>query len=151
MEFKEFIMLENVLAGNLLVPQREIQLSFVRSGGPGGQNVNKLNTKAVLKWDVENSIIWQDNEEMKNRFFELFSNQINKDGILVLSSEKSRKQSRNKKDVLEKLKIMLLQAQAQPKERVETQPSSTQIQKRLDYKKQLGQKKSDRQFNKFTL
>ena len=81
------------------VPLRELNFSFARSSGPGGQNVNKLNTKATLRWDVQATSCLP--EDVKQRFFAQYRRRITKKGQLVLASQRFRDQGRNVADCLE--------------------------------------------------
>ena len=87
------------------IPLDEFGWSFARSGGPGGQNVNKVASKAVLRWDFDQSPSVP--EDVKARFRERFPSRLTTDGELVLASELTRDQGRNREDCLEKLAAML--------------------------------------------
>lgn len=100
------------------IPLEEMQWSFARSGGPGGQNVNKVSSKAVLHWDVGHSPALPD--EVKTRLRALHGNRITADGVLVLMSQRFRQQDRNREDCLEKLREMVLAALEVPKTRKPT-------------------------------
>ncbi len=127
----------------LTIPAREISVTTARSGGPGGQNVNKVNSKVTLRWSPEQSSgmdpAWQ------RRFVARYGNRINRDGQLVLHSEQYRDQVRNLADVRSKLVEMLLACQAAPKIRKKTRPSQASQRRRLEEKKQLSEKKRRRQ------
>lgn len=116
-----------------LTPDSEIQLSFARSSGPGGQNVNKVNSKVVLHWNVQQSDFLTPMQ--KQRFLTKFKNQISEEGILQLSSQQSRTQKHNIEDVLNKLKKMIVSVQTVAKSRIKTKPSRSQNEKRLKSKK----------------
>jgi len=81
------------ISDTIVIPRSEIQLSFSRSPGPGGQNVNKVNSKVTLRWDIRNttSLPWA----VKQRFLARFGNRITKEGHLVLTSHRYRDQPRN--------------------------------------------------------
>src|SRR6266498_1823876 len=102
------------------IPEEEFAWSFVRSGGPGGQNVNKVASKAVLRWDLAASPSLP--EEVKMRFRTLQRRRITTEGELVLSSQRFRDQDRNRTDCLEKLREMLLAATMVPKARKPSKP-----------------------------
>ena len=97
------------------IPRAEFRFSFARSPGPGGQNVNKVNSKAVLRWTVDECLAIP--TLMKRRFIKKFANRISGEGILVLSSHRYRDQPRNVQDCLDKLKAMLLSVAEAPKPR----------------------------------
>src|ERR1700726_2083264 len=90
------------------IPESEFEWTFVRSGGPGGQNVNKVASRAVLRWNVGASPSLP--EEVKARFRGQQRRRVTAGGELVLSSQRFRDQGRNVQDCLEKLRAMLLQA-----------------------------------------
>ena len=127
----------------LTIPEKELTLTAVRSSGPGGQNVNKVNSKVTLKWSPEASprldIEWQ------RRFLSRYGNRINRDGQLVLHSDQYRDQSRNLADVRSRLVAMLLDCQAAPRRRKQTQPTRGSQRRRLEQKRQHSEKKRRRQ------
>jgi protein subunit release factor B len=92
-----------------------VEFSFARSSGPGGQNVNKLNTKAELRFHVQSATWLQ--PEVRQRLVQYQSNKVSKEGDLIISSQEHRTQSKNKDDCVEKLKIMIAEAMLTPKER----------------------------------
>lgn len=116
-----------------LPPESELDLSFARSSGPGGQNVNKVNSKVILNWNVTKSSFL--NDFQKQRFFSKFKNLLNDEGILQLSSQSHRTQKQNIEAVFDKLRQMILSIQAPPKVRIKTKPSASQKEKRLKSKK----------------
>lgn len=125
------------------IPHSELFLSFSRSSGPGGQNVNKVNTKATLHWNVfANTTLPKDIIE---RFIKKYSSRINQDGIITLISQKSRSQSLNTDDVIHKLHEMIDSIAIPPKVRRATKPTKSAVNKRLKEKKSHGDKKKSRQ------
>ena len=103
------------------IPWKELTFSFARSGGPGGQNVNKTSTKAILRWSVSETTALP--ESVHARFVRQQANRITKDGDLLLTSERYRDQERNKQDCLEKLRNLVQMACIVPKKRKKTKPS----------------------------
>src|SRR5579884_1647476 len=99
----------------LSVPDDELHWSYVRSGGPGGQNVNKVASKAVLRWDAAGSPSLPG--DVKARLLAQQRGRITAAGELVLSSQRHRDQERNRQDCLDKLRAMLLQAATPPRPR----------------------------------
>jgi len=120
----------------LSVPEEELDWSFVRSGGPGGQNVNKVASKAVLRWDVAGSPSLP--ADVKTRLLAQRANRITGDGVLVLTAQRYRDQERNRQDCLEKLRAMILQAAATPKKRRPTRPTRGSKERRIQAKKRRG-------------
>ena len=126
----------------LTIASKELTVSAARSGGPGGQNVNKVNSKVTLRWSPKASENFP--VDWRGRFLSRFANRINRDGEFVLHSEKYRDQARNLADVRSRLVEMLLSCQAAPKIRKPTRPTSGSRRRRLEQKKQQSQKKRNR-------
>lgn len=124
------------------IPVAELHFTFARSSGPGGQNVNKVNSKATLHWPVISSAGLPD--DVRERFMAAFRGQINKQGELVLQSQRYRDQERNIADCVEKLSGMLRQVAQPPKRRKPTRPSRGSKQRRLNEKKARSEVKSRR-------
>ena len=126
----------------LTIPDNELAVTRARSSGPGGQNVNKVNSKVTLKWSPKDcagiDAAW------RKRFLARHANRINREGQLVLHSERFRDQPRNLADVRQKLVDMLLACQAAPKKRIATRPSRASQRRRLDQKTRQSQKKQAR-------
>ncbi len=118
---------------------KECTYSAVRAGGPGGQNVNKVNTKVELRFKITDSMILNDKE--KQAILRKLSSRITSSGELVISSQIERSQLKNKKAVTEKF-IDLLEKAIQPaKNRIPTAPTFSSIEKRIEEKKKLGKQK----------
>jgi ribosome-associated protein len=125
------------------VPSAELIFSFSRSSGPGGQNVNKVNTKVTLHWNAcANTTLPRD---VLERFVKKYSSKLSDDGVLTLISQKSRSQNLNSTDVVEKLHEMIESVSVPPKLRKATKPSRSAVNKRLNEKKSHGDKKKSRQ------
>ena len=124
------------------IPDEEFTWSFVRSGGPGGQNVNKVASKAVLRWNVVASPSLPD--DIKARLRQQQSRRITGDGDLLISSQRYRVQERNRLDCLEKLGDMLRAAAVRPKVRRKTKPSRGSKERRLAAKKRRSALKESR-------
>jgi ribosome-associated protein len=124
------------------IPEEEFRWSYVRSGGPGGQNVNKVASKAVLRWDVAGSPSLPD--DVRARFRAQQRRRITTEGELVLASQRYRDQERNREDCLEKLRAMLLQAATPPKVRRKTKPTRGSQERRLQTKRHRSARKAGR-------
>jgi ribosome-associated protein len=103
------------------IPDSELRWSFVRAGGPGGQNVNKVASKAVLRWDLVGSPSVP--ADIKSRLLTQQRRRITSEGELVLNSQRFRDQERNRQDCLEKLREMVQQAAKRPTPRRPTKPT----------------------------
>jgi ribosome-associated protein len=126
----------------LHIPEEELLWTFARSGGPGGQNVNKVASKAVLRWNLAASASVPD--EVKARLRAHHRRRITNEGELVLSSQRFRDQERNRQDCLEKLGELLRAAATPRKPRRPTRPTRASRQRRLQEKKRRGNVKAGR-------
>ncbi|QHL88034.1 aminoacyl-tRNA hydrolase [Nibribacter ruber] len=126
-----------------LTPELVFQTS--RSSGPGGQNVNKVESRVEVWFSIENSVLLS--PEQKELMLEKLAPRLNKDGFLHLASQEDRSQLANKELAVQKLYETLEQALHRPKPRKRTKPSKAAVQKRIEAKKKIGQKKANRRFN----
>jgi ribosome-associated protein len=124
------------------IPEGEFEWSFARSGGPGGQNVNKVASKAVLRWDLVASPSVP--LHVKDRFRALFRRRLTIEGEVVLAGQRYRDQERNRQDCLEKLAEMLRQAAAVPDVRRPTKPTRGSKRRRLEAKRRQSVTKTRR-------
>lgn len=123
--------------------QPELAFSASRSSGPGGQNVNKVNSKITLKLDVANSQLLTADE--KAVLMEKLSSRLTADGVLILISQDKRSQLQNKEGVMLKLNQLLTKAFEKRKARKATKPSKSSVRERIKKKKQQSEKKQWRQ------
>jgi ribosome-associated protein len=130
------------ISQHVAVPEDELQFQFSRSSGPGGQNVNKVNSKATLLWNVTQSASLP--EAMRQRFLARYAGRINRAGILVLSSQEFRDQPRNVQVCREKLVEMLKSVLRPPKARRPTKPTRGSRQRRMESKRHQSAKKERR-------
>ncbi|MGB3467720.1 MAG: alternative ribosome rescue aminoacyl-tRNA hydrolase ArfB [Cyclobacteriaceae bacterium] len=120
----------------------ELQYFTARSSGPGGQHVNKVESKIMIKWNVRDSEAIS--KEQKMILLTTYPNKITKNGELIVTSENKRSQLRNKEFALQKLEKLLAKAFTRKKKRIPTKPSKAAKHKRLDNKKKHGEKKGMR-------
>ena len=137
-----FPMLHLEITPELKIPLSQLEFTFVRSSGPGGQNVNKVSSKAVLRWNMTASGLLD--ADSIARLAVSYPTHLTKDGELVVASQRTRDAIKNRADCLEKLKAMLLVAIKKPKRRIPTRPTRGSVQRRLNAKARLSQKKRER-------
>lgn len=131
------------ITANITIPDDELVWSFARSGGPGGQNVNKVNSKAILHWDVTASAALPD--DVKGRFLVAYKTRLTTEGVLVLSNQEYRDQPQNIEACRERLRGMIVQVLRAPKKRRPTKPTKGSQRRRLSEKKARSDVKKGRQ------
>jgi ribosome-associated protein len=124
------------------IPDGELRWSFVRAGGPGGQNVNKVASKAVLRWNVLASP--SVTAEVKERLRAQQRGRMTNEGELIITSQRFRDQERNRIDCLEKLSSAIVRASVRPKPRKPTRPTRGSREARLQDKRRRASIKSRR-------
>lgn len=124
------------------IPESELGITFARSGGPGGQNVNKTNSKAVLKWKFDTSSAF--NDEQKALIRAKLVNRINMEGEVVIHNSEERSQGQNREGAIRTLNELVAQALQVDAKRVKTRPTKGAKMRRLDEKTREGRKKEER-------
>jgi ribosome-associated protein len=121
------------------IPDEEMEFTFMRSSGPGGQAVNKVSSKARLRWNVfeSRSVPY----EVRERFLYRFGGKLTVQGDLLLTSDQHRDRTMNRDECLEKLRDMLLEVAYPPKERKKTKPTRGSRERTKIHKKRTGEKK----------
>lgn len=129
---------------SISIPQDELEFTYARSSGAGGQNVNKVNSKAVLRWRPGASRAMS--APVRERFMARFGSRLTSEGDLVLMSDRHRDQGRNAADCLEKLREMIASVLTPPKKRKPTKPTFGSKMRRLKGKKDHAEKKQGRRW-----
>ena len=131
------------ITSSISIPDNELTFTFVRSSGPGGQNVNKVATAAQLRFDVRNSPSLP--VDIKERLIKLAGTRMTQDGMLVIEAKRYRTQEQNRADALLRLTGLLEKAARRPRVRHATRPSLAARVKRIESKKKRGAVKKQRQ------
>ena len=131
-----------VVNDRIKVPLSEFNFTYSRSQGPGGQNVNKVNTKAMLRWHVSSNTTLP--ADVKQRFVERYQHRLTNDGDLLVVSQRFRDRARNVSDCLEKLRLLLVDVAVAPTKRKKSKPTKGSQRRRLKHKQEQSQKKQRR-------
>ena len=130
------------ITSTIFLPDGELEFDFLRSSGPGGQNVNKVATAVQLKFDVFRSASLP--EDVRRRLIRLAGKRISKEGVLLLQGRRFRTQEQNRADALERLRELIARAAAAPKRRKPTRPTKGSRERRLQSKRRIAERKSFR-------
>lgn len=121
------------------ISENELNISYIRARGPGGQNVNKVSTAVQLRFDVAGSSLLTD--DVKERLIKLAGRRMTRDGHLVIEARRYRDQEKNRKDAIHRFQVLVEKAQKQPLPRRKTSPTKASRERRLKEKKQRGELK----------
>jgi ribosome-associated protein len=126
----------------LSIPDEEVSFATSRSGGPGGQNVNKLETRVTVRFDLAGSTVLS--EEQKARLRERLATRITRDGVLQVTSQRHRSQGANRDAAVERFAELLRESLREEPPRKKTRPSRAAKARRLDAKRRQSQRKRER-------
>jgi ribosome-associated protein len=126
----------------LTIPAHELSISFARSGGPGGQNVNKVESKVELRWTPAESVAFTG--ATREWLLRRLAPKLTSAGELIVTSSRTRDQLKNREDALAKLAETVRQALVRPKKRRKTKPTAAAKRRRLEAKKQRSRVKKNR-------
>jgi ribosome-associated protein len=121
-----------IRAGKLLIPDDDLSVAFVRSGGPGGQNVNKVSSAVQLRFDLQGSAVLS--ETVKQRLRRLAGRRLTDEGAVLIIARTQRSQEQNRRDAEERLAQLIEAALVEPKKRHATEPTRASKVRRLDSK-----------------
>jgi ribosome-associated protein len=124
------------VTAHISIDERELEESFIRSSGPGGQNVNKLATAVQLRFDVRHSPSLPN--DVRARLESLAGRRLTRDGVLVITAQRHRTQERNRQDALDRLIELIRQAAVRPVPRRPTRPTKGSRERRIESKKRRG-------------
>jgi ribosome-associated protein len=126
----------------IVIDERELEFDFIRSSGPGGQNVNKVSTAVRLRFDARGSSSLP--EDMRARLIRLAGRRFGDDGFLTIHARTGRTQESNRRDAIERLVELLEKAAVRPTPRRATKPTLASRKRRLDTKRRRGETKQAR-------
>lgn len=131
---------------SISIDESELQFEYIRSSGPGGQNVNKVATAVQLRFDVESSSL---SNAVKQRLVKLAGGKMTNDGVLILEAKRFRTQEKNREDAIRRFTSLVQKSAKKPKKRIKTLPSKASRERRLKAKKRRGNIKRIRQDKSF--
>ena len=124
------------------IDANEIKMDFIRASGPGGQNVNKVASAVLLRYDIKNAATLPEN--VKKRLIRLAGSRVSDQGIIHIKVQTHRKQEQNRKEAMERLVRLVRRAAEKPKPRLKSKPSKASRQRRLDFKHHRSKIKNHR-------
>jgi ribosome-associated protein len=131
------------ITSTIVIDEKEIEETFIRASGPGGQNVNKTSSAVQLRFNAQTSPNLP--EDVRERLIRLAGSRMTGEGVLIIHAQRFRTQERNRQDALDRLTDLIRQAAQKPKSRRRTRPSAASIRRRMDSKRQRSAAKKRRQ------
>ena len=125
-----------IRAGRVRIPDSDLQIAFIKSGGPGGQNVNKVSSAVQLRFDLEGCLVLE--ERVKDRLRRLAGRRLTDEGAVLLVARGERSQEQNRRDAETRLAALIEAALVEPKLRRATRPTRASKQRRLEHKSRRG-------------
>ena len=133
------------ISRDISIDEKEIEVDFVRSSGPGGQNINKVSTAVQLRFNIKQSLSLP--VDVKNRLADLAGSRLSENGVIIIEAKRFRTQTKNREDAIQRLVVLIKQAAQKPKVRKKTKPSVSASAARVFDKKKRGAIKKIRNYN----
>jgi len=133
------------ISRDISIDEKEIEVDFVRSSGPGGQNINKVSTAVQLRFNIKQSLSLP--VDVKKRLADLAGSRLSEKGEIIIEAKRFRTQTKNREDALQRLVVLIKQAAQKPKVRQKTKPSVSASAARVFDKKKRGAIKKIRNYN----
>ena len=130
---------------NIAIKESELTFNFIRSSGPGGQNVNKVATAVQLRFNISSTESLT--EDIKIRLKSIAGRKVTKDGVLIIGAKQFRTQEVNRQDAISRLIELIDKASRKKKRRIKTNPTAGSKLRRIEAKKKLGEKKKMRKYS----
>jgi len=130
---------------NISIKESELTFNFIRSSGPGGQNVNKVATAVQLRFDITSSKSLT--EDVKTRLKSIAGRKVTKNGVLIIEAKRFRTQEKNRQDAIARFIELIEKSSQKRKHRIKTKPSGASNQRRIETKKRISEKKKMRKYS----